>query len=210
MMILRNMLLVAVALVSAALLAASQEADGILRADGPWEMEQASNPGVWMPAKVPGTVLATLVDNGILPDPYKGLSNKYDLRIIPDLRDNREFYTVTYRTKVALPKEWDGRKIFIRPEGINYRSEIRLNGQTAAVTAGMFQRTVVDVTHLARAGETNDLVVKVSPLDFPGGPGSKPWGAPGEWRNGGDGFIGKNVSCSTTGYVTEIPAFGVR
>ena len=33
MMILRNMLLVAVALVSAALLAASQEADGILRAD---------------------------------------------------------------------------------------------------------------------------------------------------------------------------------
>ena len=47
MMILRNMLLVAVALVSAALLAASQEADGILRADGPWEMEQASNPGVW-------------------------------------------------------------------------------------------------------------------------------------------------------------------
>ncbi|MBP3406861.1 MAG: hypothetical protein J6N18_12225 [Kiritimatiellae bacterium] len=34
MMILRNMLLVAVALVSAALLAASQDADGILRADG--------------------------------------------------------------------------------------------------------------------------------------------------------------------------------
>ena len=33
MMILRNMLLVAVALMSAALLAASQDADGILRAD---------------------------------------------------------------------------------------------------------------------------------------------------------------------------------
>ena len=147
-----------------------------------------------MPAKVPSTVLATLVENGIVPEPYQGLNNKYDLKLIPDLRENRDFYTVTYRTKVVLPKEWEGRKIFIRPEGINYRSEIRLNGQTAAVTAGMFQRTVVDVTHLAKAGETNDLVVKVSPLDFPGGPGSKPWGAPGEWRNGGDGFIGKNVT----------------
>ena len=49
---------------------------GILQADGPWEMEQASNPGVWMPAKVPGTVLATLVENGIVPDPYQGLNNK--------------------------------------------------------------------------------------------------------------------------------------
>ena len=45
MMVVRNTMLVAVALVSAALWAASQDADGILRADGPWEMEQASNPG---------------------------------------------------------------------------------------------------------------------------------------------------------------------
>ena len=184
-------LLVAVAFSATAM---NVNSDGILQAAGPWEMEQASNPGVWMPAKVPGTVLATLVENGIVPEPYQGLNNKYDLKLIPDLRENRDFYTVTYRTKVAFPKEWDGRKIFVRPEGINYRSEIRLNGHTAGVTAGMFQRTVVDVTHLAKVGETNDLVVKVSPLDFPGGPGSKPWGAPGEWRNGGDGFIGKNVT----------------
>lgn len=194
----KNMFSVVLLFVSVAVAAMDVNAAGILQAAGPWEMEQASNPGVWMPAKVPGTVLATLVENGMVPEPYQGLNNKYDLKFIPDLRDNRDFYTVTYRTKVAFPKEWDGRKIFIRPEGINYRSVICLNGQTAAVTAGMFQRTVVDVTHLAKAGDANELVVKVSPLDFPGGPGSKPWGAPGEWRNGGDGFIGKNVTMLMT------------
>ena len=167
-------------------------------ADGPWEMEQASAPGKWMPAVVPGTVLQTLVKNGSVPEPYYGLNNKYELNLIPDLRDNRDFYTVTYRTKVTIPAAWKDRKIFMRPEGINYRGEVRLNGQIASMTAGMFQRTPVDVSNLVRPGEPNDLVVRVLPLDVPGGPGHKPWGAPGEWRNGGDGLIGKNVTMIMT------------
>ena len=165
-----------------------------LLANGPWEMEQATKPGVWLPAKVPGTVLQTLVENKIVPEPYWGLNNKYELGLIPDLRDNRDFYTVTYRTKVTIPADWKDRKVFMRPEGINYRGEIVLNGRIAAMTAGMFQRNVIDVTYLVKFGEPNDLVVRVRPLDVPGGPGHKPWGAPGEWRNGGDGLIGKNVT----------------
>ena len=173
-------------------------ADGQLTADGPWEMEQATAPGKWMPAIVPGTALQTLVRNGLVPEPYWGLNNKYDLKLIPDLRDNRDFYTVTYRTKVEIPAAWKGRKVFMRPEGINYRGEIRLNGQTAAMTAGMFQRNVIDVTYLVRPGLSNELVVKVAPLDISGGPGHKPWGAPGEVKNGGDGLIGKNVTMLMT------------
>lgn len=170
-------------------------------ANGPWEMEQASKPGVWLPAKVPGTALQTLVANKVVPEPYEGLNNKYKLGLIPDLRDDRDFYTVTYRTKVMIPAAWKGRKVFIRPEGINYRGEIRLNGKTVGMTAGMFQRNVFDVTYLVRVGAENELVVKVSPLDIPGGPSNKPWGAPGEWHNGGDGMIGKNVTMiMTTGW----------
>ena len=108
-------------------------AEGLLVANGPWEMEQATKPGVWLPARVPGTVLQTLVENKIVPEPYYGLNNKSELGLIPDLRDNRDFYTVTYRTKVAIPADWEGRKVFMRPEGINYRGEIRLGigrGQT--------------------------------------------------------------------------------
>ena len=179
-------------------LSAFLRADVTLVVNGPWEMEQATKPGVWLPAKVPGTVLQTLVENKIVPEPYYGLNNKYELGLIPDLRDDRDFYTVTYRTKVAIPADWKDRKVFMRPEGINYRGEIRLNGQIATVTAGMFQRTVVDVTRLVKFGEPNELVVRVSPLDVPGGPGHKPWGAPGEWRNGGDGLIGRNVTMLMT------------
>ena len=167
-------------------------------AGGPWEMEQASKPGVWLPAKVPGTALQTLVANKVVPEPYEGLNNKYELGLIPDLRDSRDFYTVTYRTRVRIPAEWKGRKVFMRPNGINYRGEIKINGLMATVTAGMFQRNVIDVTYLVKVGEENELVVRVSPLDIPGGPASKPWGAPGEVHNGGDGMIGKNVTMIMT------------
>ena len=43
-----------------------------LTASGPWEMAQKTAPEKWMPAVVPGTVLATLVKNGVVPDPYWG------------------------------------------------------------------------------------------------------------------------------------------
>ena len=77
----------------------------LLTADGPWEMAQATNPGVWMPVKVPGTVLQTPVENRIVPEPYCGLNNKYELGLIPDLRDNRDFYTVTYLFRMHSKEE---------------------------------------------------------------------------------------------------------
>ena len=165
---------------------------------GPWEMEQASQPGKWMPAVVPGTVLTTLVRNGIVPDPYYGLNNKLGNGLIPDLRDNRDFYTASYRTTFALPDEWKGRRVWLRPEGINYRGEVFINGELATVTAGMFQRNAVDVTSLVRFGTTNSVLVKVHPVDFPGVAKQKSWGAPGEWKNGGDGEIGRNVTMLMT------------
>ena len=55
-----------------------------LTASGPWEMAQKTAPEKWMPAVVPGTVLATLVKNGVVPDPYWGLNN------------NRKWYTIIF------------------------------------------------------------------------------------------------------------------
>ena len=166
-----------------------------VRAEGPWEMAQATAPEKWMKAKVPGTVLGTLVANGVVPDPYFGLNNRWEDKIIPDLGDNREFYTATFRTRVNLPADYAGRVVWMRPEGINYRSEIYLNGKLVTSTRGMFARNPVDVTEFVRPGEANDLMVKVWPVDHPGSPKAKSWGAAnGEWRNGGDGEIGRNVT----------------
>ena len=167
---------------------------GSVRATGPWEMAQQTAPEKWMPAVVPGTVLTTLVKNGLVPDPYWGLNNKIEMRKIPDLAENRAFYEAMFRTKVELPAGWTNRVVWMRPEGINYRSEIYLNGMLATSTRGMFARNAVDVSPYAKPGEANELVIKVWPVDHPGSTKQKPWGAPGEWFNGGDGEIGRDVT----------------
>ena len=157
-------------------------------------MAQQTAPEKWMPAVVPGTVLTTLVKNGLVPDPYWGLNNKIEMRKIPDLAENRAFYEAMFRTKVELPVGWTNRVVWMRPEGINYRSEIYLNGMLATSTRGMFARNAVDVSAYAKPGEANELVIKVWPVDHPGSTKQKPWGAPGEWFNGGDGEIGRDVT----------------
>ena len=167
---------------------------GSVRATGPWEMAQQTAPEKWMPAVVPGTVLTTLVKNGLVPDPYWGLNNKIEMRKIPDLAENRAFYEAIFRTKVELPVGWTNRVVWMRPEGINYRSEIYLNGMLATSTRGIFARNAVDVSAYAKPGEANELVIKVWPVDHPGSTKQKPWGAPGEWFNGGDGEIGRDVT----------------
>ena len=159
-----------------------------------WTMAQKTAPEKWLPAVVPGTVLQTLVRNGVVPDPYFGLNNQVGLKRIPDLSENRDFYTVTYRAKVTLPEAWfRDRTVWMRPEGINYRGGIRLNGRYVAGTAGTFARNPIDVSEFLHPG-VNDVEVEVQPVDQPGSPIQKWWGAPGEWHNGGDGEIGRNVT----------------
>ena len=66
----------------------------------------------WMSAKVPGTVLDTLVRNGKLPEPYWGLNNRKADKLIPDLGDgNRNYYTAWFRTEFDLPADWKGRSV---------------------------------------------------------------------------------------------------
>ena len=170
-------------------------AAAVVKAAGPWEMAQAVAPNEWMPAVVPGTVLTTLVRNGKVPDPYRGLNNKLEEGLIPDLAKNRAFYEATFRSEVEIPAAFSNRVVWMRPEGINYRSEIYLNGRLAASTRGMFARNAVDVTAYVKPGERNALLVRVWPVDHPGTTMPKVWGAAnGEWHNGGDGEIGRDVT----------------
>ena len=198
-------------LAAAALVALSARAElGALTVKTPWRMgreaalalsgAEVSKTGfddsAWLPATVPGTVLNAMVENKLLPEPYYGLNNKKEEKLIPDLNQvGRDYYTAWFRTVVKLPADYRGRTVWLRPEGINYRGEIWLNGRLAGVTAGMFARRPIDVTSLVKPGEANALAVKVFPVDFPGDTKQKDWGAAnGEWRNGGDGEIGRNVT----------------
>ncbi len=177
----------------------------IVRADRAPDGAQVSAPDFAstnaLAAMVPGTVLNTLVRRGVYPDPYHGLNNARESRLIPDLSETGPaFYTYWFRAPFAVPAAFAGRRIWLQFDGINYRAEVWLNGQAVGKLAGMFQRGLFDVTDAVRPGASNVLAVLVSPVDVPGGfkaKFDKPR-AVGENRNGGDGTMGRNVSMLMT------------
>ena len=161
--------------------------------------EQISLPGfkcdTWKEAAVPGTVLTNLVAQGVYPDPYYGQNNKLKNNLIPDLsKAGRDFYTYWFRTEFDVPSEYKGRRVWIEPEGINYRAEVWVNGYLIGCMAGMFNSQSFDVTDRVSPGKKAAIAIKVYPVDTPGTAMPKNWGAAGEWHNGGDGWIGQNVS----------------
>lgn len=157
----------------------------------------------WMPAIVPGTVLSSLVYNKVYPEPYYGLNNKITSNLIPDLNiAGRDFYTYWFRTEFDLAKEEHlGKRTWLQIDGINYRAEIWLNGNLVGNIAGMFYQDLIEISDYIVPASKNVLAIKVIPVDVPGGPRegiSKSWGAAGEFRNGGNGEIGKNVTMLMT------------
>ncbi len=158
------------------------------------------NPTDWLPAIVPGTVLNSLVYNKVYPEPYYGLNNKLESNLIPDLyHAGRDFYTYWFRTEFSLDKDlFSKKKIWMKIDGINYRSEIWLNGSLVASTAGMFLESQIDITENVSLDKQNVLAIKVFPIDAPGTirpKGGKAISAlNNEFQNGGNGEIGKNVT----------------
>ncbi|HTN20303.1 MAG TPA: beta galactosidase jelly roll domain-containing protein [Pelobium sp.] len=152
----------------------------------------------WMPATVPGTVLNSLVENKLYPEPYFGDNNRKERGLIPDIHDaGIDFYHYWFRTEFDIPKDFDNKKIWLKFNGINYRCEIWLNGKNIGQMAGMFNAQQFDITKIANRKGKNILAVKVKPVDVPGSSNRSEnvrVGAVGENKNGGNGEIGKNVS----------------
>jgi len=116
----------------------------------------------WYPATVPGTVLTTLVDRGVYPDPAYGLNNL----AIPESLSRQDWW---YRTTFTLPASAkSGRHLFVTFKGINYASEIWVNGRRAGTTRGAFVRGSVDLGPYLNRGGANVVAVKVSPPPHPG------------------------------------------
>jgi hypothetical protein len=135
------------------------------------------NSAKWMNAIVPGTVLTTLVERGVYPDPYLGVNNL----AIPDSLCRMKWW---YRTLLPLPEKVNGKQVDLIFNGINYRAEIWLNGSFIGRIDGAFIRGIFNITDKARYDAPNILSVLIYPPDHPGIPqeGSK---AAGRGPNGG-------------------------
>ena len=92
-------------------------------------------PGGWFKATVPGTVLTTLVNNGVYPEPLYGENNRPDK--IPESLCRTPYW---YRTTFVVPQDYAGKKIWLNFEGINYAAEIWVNGGKVGVMHGAFAR----------------------------------------------------------------------
>ncbi|MEV0183198.1 discoidin domain-containing protein [Streptomyces sp. NPDC050625] len=141
----------------------------------------------WLPATVPGTVLASLVDQGKLPDPVAGLNN---LRIPEALSRHAWWYKRGFELPRGL-RSGSGRRIWLEFDGVNHKADIWLNGEHVGGLTYPFARSAHDITRLLATNGENALAVKITPMPVPGSPGDK--GPAGEsWVDAGAGQMNLN------------------
>lgn len=122
-------------------------------------------PAGWIAATVPGTVLTSMVNDGIYPEPTYGENNRES--VIPESLNKTSYW---YRTTFTIPREYAHRQIWIHFDGANFSSEVWVNGTQVGAINGAFIRGRFDITKLVKPGETAIVAVKVSPQPHPGEP----------------------------------------
>jgi hypothetical protein len=123
----------------------------------------------WLPAVVPGTVLATLVEHGHLPDPVAGFANLH----IPEALSRHSWW---YRRVLRLPRGLDtspGRHLWLEFDGVNHAATAWVNGTEAGTVTHPFARAAFDITEATTGKSRHVITVKVTPMPHPGTPGDK-------------------------------------
>jgi hypothetical protein len=131
----------------------------------------------WFDATVPGTVLTTLVDQGVYPEPTYGLNNL----AIPESLNRQDYW---YRNEFTVPLASGNRTPTLTFHGINYTADVWLNGTRLGAVRGAFRRGHFDLAGLLQPGQRAALVVRVSPVPHPGIPHEESLAA-GAGPNGG-------------------------
>ncbi|MDR1601561.1 MAG: beta-glycosidase [Tannerella sp.] len=142
----------------------------------------------WMKAKVPGTVLTTLLENRVFPAPEFSMNNN----LIPDIYDvGKDFYTFWFVRPFRVDGGKPGQQVWLNFRGINYGADIFLNGKrlNTVTHEGMFLRNTFLISPYLKTDGENLLAVIVYPPHYPGNPNG---------GQGGDGEIARNVTMQFT------------
>jgi len=177
-----------------------------------WEQAPGLSSPSWYRETVPGTVLTTLVNNNIYPDPLYGENNRPN--IIPESLSRTSYW---YRTEVTVPAEYASRRVWLNFDGINYMADVWVNGKQVGEIRGAFARGIFDITTLVTPGSVAIIAVLIKPPLTPGDPveqtqqfGRSDWTPAIRDRNIG---IWQKVTLSATGpvvirdprVVTDVP-----
>jgi mannosylglycoprotein endo-beta-mannosidase len=149
-------------------------------------------PDGWYHATVPGTVLTTLVDNKVYPEPLYG----ENMRAIPESLNKA---TYLYRTTITVRAAYKGRLTWLHFGGINYSAEIWVNGHQAGSMRGAFIRGDFNITPYLNPKGVAAVLVVIAPEPHPGVPHEHTV-ALGVGKNGGDTAIDGPTFLSTIGW----------
>ena len=164
-------------------------ADGNLTLSEGWQMIEAATlvekdisiwdtatTNGWYNATVPGTVLTTLVEQQVYPDPYYGLNNLY----IPETLCRQEWW---YRISFPTPEYAESEQLTLLFNGINYKAEVWLNKKRLGHIAGAFTRAEFPINEVLKSEGENTLAVRIIPPHNPGIPHEQEFNSAGP--NGG-------------------------
>ncbi|MDR0935372.1 MAG: hypothetical protein LBM98_01675 [Oscillospiraceae bacterium] len=122
-----------------------------------WELRPEGG-GEWIPAIVPGTVLGSYVEAGLVADPL------FDTNV-NDIDD--AFFCQNFRYRAAFTADKSLGRVFLCFDAINWKADVYVNGAEAGSIAGAFARARFDITGLLTDG-ANALEVVVYANDTPG------------------------------------------
>ncbi|MGC2618577.1 MAG: sugar-binding domain-containing protein [Acidobacteriaceae bacterium] len=173
-----------------------------------WQLQDASkvtDPGAqisakgyaatgWLAATVPGTVLTSLVNDKVYPEPLYGENNRET--VIPESLNKTPWW---YRTTVTIPRDYAHRQIWLHFDGANFSSDVWVNGTQVGTITGAFIRGRFDISKVVRHGETAVIAVEVHPQPHPGVPHEHTI-ANGVGKNGGITAIDGPTFLSTIGW----------
>ena len=123
-----------------------------------WVWRHAEKPDTrdlrwWYPATVPGSVHHDLLKLGEIPDPYIE-RNSLLVEWVPQR-------TWIYKKRFTADPAWQGRRIQLRFEGIDYEAQVFLNGKPVGSHRGMYTPASFDVGGLLAYGQENLLAVVI-------------------------------------------------
>jgi exo-1,4-beta-D-glucosaminidase len=136
-------------------------------------------PKGWHEVTVPTTVVAALVKDKTLPDPFPGTTLRTFAGVnypiggnfsnIPMAPDSPYAVSWWYRKAFTVPASYKGKSIWLKFNGINYRANVWLNGKQIANSddvAGAWRTYEFNVTAAAKPGAENVLAVQAwAPTD---------------------------------------------
>ncbi len=133
-----------------------------------WQQAPGPSSSAWYRATVPGTVLTTLVNNNIYPDPMYGENNRPN--IIPESLCRTSYW---FRAEMTVPATFGSRRVWLNFDGINYMADVWVNGAKVGDVRGAFARGQFDITSHVTPGKTAVIAVLIKPPLIPGDPEEK-------------------------------------